>query len=142
GKIKYYDGVLSKIPELPQDIKDVYKEVFEIEPVWIIKAAAHRGKWIDQSQSVNIFYKGASGRDIANLYQYAWSMGLKTTYYLRTLAASQVEKSTIVIAEHGLTHKRDFTVAPQEPTTIITPPTLEVITPASNQEPQICESCQ
>ncbi|MDO8555978.1 MAG: ribonucleoside-diphosphate reductase subunit alpha, partial [Nanoarchaeota archaeon] len=68
GKIKYYDGVLSKIPEIPQDIKDVYKEVFEIEPVWIIKAAAYRGKWIDQSQSVNIFYKGASGRDIANLY--------------------------------------------------------------------------
>ncbi|MDO8556483.1 MAG: ribonucleoside-diphosphate reductase subunit alpha, partial [Nanoarchaeota archaeon] len=138
GKLKYNDGDLKKIPELPQDIKDLYKETFDIDPIWMIKVAAHRGKWLDQSQSFNIFYRGTSGKDINNIYLYAWQMGLKTTYYLRTLAISQVEKSTINIAEHGVTHKRDVITAVPLPTT----EQLEVITPGSSQEPAICESCQ
>ncbi len=104
--IKYNDGNLSAIPDLPQDIKDRFKEVFQIDPRWLIKAAAYRGKWIDQSQSLNIFYGGKSGKEINDIYIFAWDMGVKTTYYLRTMAASQVEKSTVNIAEFGNTHTR------------------------------------
>jgi ribonucleoside-diphosphate reductase alpha chain len=105
-KLKFYDGRLTEIPEIPQDIKDKYKEVFEIDARWLIKAAAHRGKWIDQSQSLNIFYAGTSGKEISDIYLYAWDMGIKTTYYLRTLAVSQVEKSTVNTSEMGSTHIR------------------------------------
>lgn len=95
NKIKYNDGSIQNIVDIPDDLKAKYKEVFEIDPKWMIKGAAYRGKWIDQSQSLNIFYRGTSGKDISDIYTYAWQMGLKTTYYLRTLSASQVEKSTL-----------------------------------------------
>lgn len=93
--IKYNDGSIADIAEIPEDIRAKYKETFEIDMKWIIKAAAARGKWIDQSQSLNIFYGGTSGKEISDLYMYAWEAGVKTTYYLRSLGASQVEKSTI-----------------------------------------------
>ena len=100
-KIKFYDGSIQQIGEIPPAIREKYKEVFEIEPQWLIKAAAHRGRWIDQSQSLNIFYGGTSGRILSDIYQYAWSLGLKTTYYLRTLGASRVEKSTVELGKYG-----------------------------------------
>ena len=106
GKLKYNDGRIVDIPEIPQKLKDKYKEVFQISPEWLIKAAAYRGKWIDQSQSLNIFYAGKSGREMNAIYLYAWEMGVKTTYYLRTLAVSQVEKSTVSTSEFGSTHMR------------------------------------
>ncbi len=112
NKIKYYDGSIQQIEEIPAKIRAKYKEVFEIEPEWLIKAAAYRGKWIDQSQSLNIYMRGVSGKKLSDAYMYAWKMGLKTTYYLRTLAASQVEKSTVNTTEFGATHKRDFAAAP------------------------------
>jgi ribonucleoside-diphosphate reductase alpha chain len=105
-KLKYHDGNISGIAEIPEKLRSKYKETFDISPEWLIKAAAHRGKWIDQSQSLNIYYAGSSGGDISKIYQYAWEMGLKTTYYLRTLAASQVEKSTVSTSEFGSTHTR------------------------------------
>lgn len=107
-KIKYFDGSISQIPEIPEQLRAKYKEVFEIDPKWLVKAAAYRGKWMDQSQSLNIFYRGVSGKEIADVYMYAWELGVKTTYYLRTLAISQVEKSTVSINEFGTTHRRDF----------------------------------
>ena len=106
GKIKYHDGSISEINEIPASIRAKYKEVFEIDSRWIIKSAAVRGKWIDQSQSINIFFKGTSGKEISDIYMYAWELGLKTTYYMRTLAASQVEKSTVSTAQFGSTHTR------------------------------------
>jgi ribonucleoside-diphosphate reductase alpha chain len=96
-KLKYFDGSLKNIREIPEHIRNKYKEVFEIDPIWIIKHAAYRGKWIDQSQSINIFTASQSGKAIADVYKQAWYMGLKTTYYLRTLGASSVEKSTLDI---------------------------------------------
>lgn len=110
GKIKYHDGSIQEIHEIPEETRAKYKEVFEIEPEWIIRAAAHRGKWIDQSQSLNIFFRGTSGKILNDAYMLAWSLGLKTTYYLRTLAASQVEKSTVNAAEFGSTHNRTHVV--------------------------------
>lgn len=107
GQLKYNDGSVKDIPSVPLHLKDKYKEVFQIDPSWLLKSAAHRGKWVDQSQSLNIYFAGTSGRELANIYEYAWSLGLKTTYYLRSLGASQVEKSTVNASEFGSTHKRD-----------------------------------
>ena len=107
GKLKYHDGSVKQITEIPAHLRDKYKEVFEISPEWLLRSAAQRGKWIDQSQSLNIYFSGSSGKELAGIYEYAWSLGLKTTYYLRTLSASQVEKSTVSTAEFGVTHKRD-----------------------------------
>ncbi len=94
-RIKYFDGSVQSIPEIPYQLKNKYRETFEIDMRWLIRAAAARGKWIDQAQSLNIFFAGTSGKELSDLYLYAWDMGLKTTYYLRSLGASQVEKSTI-----------------------------------------------
>lgn len=105
-KIKYYDGSIKQIEEIPYNLKEKYKEVFEIDPRWLILAAAYRGRWIDQSQSLNIYFTGTSGKALDEIYQFAFEMGLKTTYYLRTLAASQVEKSTVDVSEFGATHLR------------------------------------
>jgi ribonucleoside-diphosphate reductase alpha chain len=92
--IKYNDGSVANIPNVPVELRFKYKETFEIDMRWLVKAAASRGKWIDQSQSLNIFFNGTSGQELSELYLYAWEAGLKTTYYLRSLAATQVEKST------------------------------------------------
>lgn len=117
-KLKYHDGSIQEILEIPEAIREKYKEVFEMEPRWLIKAAAYRGRWIDQSQSLNIFYSGVSGRELSNIYQYAWALGLKTTYYLRTMGASRIEKSTINLSKFGATSKSDVPAqagAPSEP---------------------------
>lgn len=106
GLLKYNDGSVKDIASVPERLKEKYKEVFQIDPSWLIRSAAHRGKWVDQSQSLNIYFAGSSGKELANIYEYAWSLGLKTTYYLRSLSASQVEKSTVNASEFGSTHKR------------------------------------
>ena len=94
-EIKFRDGSIQNINNIPKKIRDKYKTAFEISPEWLIKAAAYRGKWIDQSQSLNIFTDTESGKILSNIYITAWMMGLKTTYYLRSLGASSIEKSTV-----------------------------------------------
>lgn len=106
GQLKFNDGSVRDIPQIPAHLKDKYKEVFQIDPSWLIRSAASRGKWVDMSQSLNIYFAGTSGRELASVYEYAWNLGLKTTYYLRSLGASQVEKSTVNASEFGSTHKR------------------------------------
>src|SRR3989338_3433486 len=146
GKIKYNDGNISKITEIPIELKEKYKEVFDISSDWLIKIAAHRGKWIDQSQSLNLFFKGTSGKILSDAYMYAWKLGLKTTYYLRTLAASQVEKSTVDTALYGSTHVREqkqeemripvvVGLAPVQPQEEATLSTCKIDDPE-------CEACQ
>ena len=92
--LKYFDGSLAKIDRVPAEIKKLYATAFEIDPMWIIDCAARRQKWIDQAQSLNIYLSGVSGKKIDEIYKAAWSKGLKTTYYLRTMGATHVEKST------------------------------------------------
>jgi ribonucleoside-diphosphate reductase alpha chain len=94
-EIKLNDGSIQSVASIPAHLKAKYLETFEIDMRWLVRAAAARGKWIDQSQSLNIFFSGTSGKELSDLYLYAWEAGLKTTYYLRSLGASQVEKSTI-----------------------------------------------
>ncbi len=110
-KIKYFDGNIKDIQEIPQEFRTLYKEAFEIDPVKLIRLTAVRGKWIDQSQSHNIFLKGASGKVISETYLAAWEMGLKTTYYLRSLAASQIEKTSLNAQEFGYTQKRQYSLS-------------------------------
>lgn len=93
--LKYFDGTLSKIDRIPQDLRDLYATAFEVEPTWLVEAASRRQKWIDQAQSLNIYMAGASGKKLDDTYKLAWLRGLKTTYYLRTMAATHVEKSTV-----------------------------------------------
>lgn len=107
-RLKYYDGNLSQMKEMPADLKELHKEAFDIDPVHLMRMTAVRGKWIDQSQSHNVFMKGASGKLLEQIYMTAWKMGLKTTYYLRTLAASQIEKSTLDASKYGYTQKREY----------------------------------
>jgi ribonucleoside-diphosphate reductase alpha chain len=92
--LKYFDGSLAKIDRIPQDLRELYATAFEIEPSWLVKAAARRQKWIDQAQSLNIYMAGASGKKLDETYKLAWLSGLKTTYYLRTIGATHSEKST------------------------------------------------
>jgi ribonucleoside-diphosphate reductase alpha chain len=93
--LKYYDGSLQQIDRIPQHIKDMYATAFEIEPRWLVDAASRRQKWIDQAQSLNLYISGANGKKLDVTYRMAWLRGLKTTYYLRSLAATSTEKSTV-----------------------------------------------
>ncbi|WP_416186476.1 ribonucleoside-diphosphate reductase subunit alpha [Herbaspirillum sp. RTI4] len=92
--LKYFDGTLAKIDRVPQDLREIYATAFEVQPSWIVEAAARRQKWIDQAQSLNIYMAGASGKKLDETYKLAWLRGLKTTYYLRTMGATHTEKST------------------------------------------------
>ena len=107
-QLKYFDGSIQMIESIPQHLKDKYKEAFEIDPFWLVQLTATRGKWIDQSQSHNVFLKGVSGKTLSEIYIAGWKAGLKTFYYLRTLGASQIEKSTLDAKKFGYTQKRQY----------------------------------
>jgi len=94
GDIKYFDGSLAKIDRIPTELRSLYATAFEIDPAWLIEAGARRQKWIDQAQSLNLYFYGASGKKLDETYKLAWLRGLKTTYYLRALGATHAEKST------------------------------------------------
>ncbi len=99
--LKHFDGSLRPIDRVPQEIKALYATAFEVEPTWLVEAASRRQKWIDQAQSLNIYMAGASGKKLDETYKLAWLRGLKTTYYLRTSSAQQVEKSTVQAGSHN-----------------------------------------
>ena len=100
--IKYYDGALGEIPGLPDDIKGRYATAFEIDPQWIIRCASRRQKWLDMGQSLNLYLGQPSGKRLDEMYRSTWTAGLKTTYYLRSLGATQVEKSTVDLNKFGV----------------------------------------
>ena len=93
--LKYYNGSLSAIQRIPTEIKKLYASAFEIEPKWLIAAASRRQKWIDQAQSLNLYIAEPSGKKLDTMYRLAWTSGLKTTYYLRSMGATNAERSTI-----------------------------------------------
>jgi ribonucleoside-diphosphate reductase alpha chain len=125
--LKFYDGDLGQIEGIPDQLKHKYKTAFALDPEWLVEFTAARAKWIDQSQSHNIFFKTVSGQKFNDVYLKAWRMGIKTNYYARTLGATQIEKSTLDAQAFGYTQKRS------------------VGTPAkacSLTMPTDCESCQ
>jgi ribonucleoside-diphosphate reductase alpha chain len=93
--LKYYDGSVQAVDRIPDDLKSIYATAFEVEPRWLVEAASRRQKWIDQAQSLNLYINNANGKKLDITYRMAWYSGLKTTYYLRSLAATGTEKSTI-----------------------------------------------
>jgi ribonucleoside-diphosphate reductase alpha chain len=93
--LKYFEGSLSEISRIPDDIKKLFSTAFEVEPKYIVESASRRQKWIDQAQSLNLYIGNANGKKLDLTYRMAWYSGLKTTYYLRSIAATTTEKSTI-----------------------------------------------
>jgi ribonucleoside-diphosphate reductase alpha chain len=93
--LKYFNGSVEPISRIPEELKSRYATAFEIDPIWLVEAASRRQKWIDQAQSLNIYMAKPSGKKLDQLYKHAWLRGLKTTYYLRSLGASNAEKSTV-----------------------------------------------
>ena len=93
--LKYYEGSLSQISRIPDDIKKLFSTAFEVEPRYIVESASRRQKWIDQGQSLNLYIGNADGKKLDITYRMAWYSGLKTTYYLRSIAATSTEKSTV-----------------------------------------------
>ena len=102
--LKYFDGELKDIERIPADLKARYLTAFDIDAKWIIDAAARRQKWIDQSQSVNLWIKTPDLKTLSHMYRHAWHVGLKTTYYLRSLGASNIEKATVSIKKEVRGH--------------------------------------
>lgn len=142
--LKYYEGSIQKIDRIPDDIKNMYANAFEVEPRWIIDCASRRQKWIDQAQSLNLYIAGANGKKLDITYRMAWYHGLKTTYYLRALAATSTEKSTINTGSLNAVSSAAATPAPATPA----PATPEAATSAapvpeacSLDDPD-CDACQ
>ncbi|NGX37538.1 MAG: Ribonucleoside-diphosphate reductase 1 subunit alpha [Chlamydiae bacterium] len=100
--LKYFDGIIAEIERIPDEVKRVFPTAFEIDPEWLMECASRRQKWIDMGQSLNLYLSEPSGKKMHQMYMQAWNKGLKTTYYCRTLAATQVEKSTTDINKRGL----------------------------------------
>jgi len=106
-RIKFHDGSVQEIGALPKELRELYRTAFEVDPRHQLRLSAARGVWIDQSQSHNVFFPETDGSLLADVYETAWDLGLKTTYYLRTLGASQFEKSTLDMSEYGRTQTKD-----------------------------------
>jgi ribonucleoside-diphosphate reductase alpha chain len=100
--LKYFDGSIHEIERIPVEIRNLFLNAFEIEPEWVIECAARRQKWIDMGQSLNLYLAEPSGKKLHQMYMLGWEKGLKTQYYLRTLAATQIEKSSIDVNKRGL----------------------------------------
>jgi ribonucleoside-diphosphate reductase alpha chain len=143
--LKYFDGSLSKIDRIPQDLRALYATAFEVEPLWLVEAASRRQKWIDQAQSLNIYMAGASGKKLDDTYKLAWLRGLKTTYYLRTISATHVEKSTVKNGSLNSVSNGDPTLAAAAATAALA--AAEADGPACTMRPgdagfDECEACQ
>ena len=143
--LKYYDGSVQQIERIPQDLKDLYATAFEVDTKWIVDAASRRQKWIDQAQSLNLYIAGASGKKLDVTYRMAWYRGLKTTYYLRALAATSTEKSTINTGKLNAVSSggdEGLVAAPAAaPATQASPGPAPVPKACAIDEPD-CEACQ
>ncbi|BAE81009.1 ribonucleoside-diphosphate reductase alpha chain [Chlamydia felis Fe/C-56] len=135
--LKYFDGSLLEIERIPDDLKKIFLTAFEIEPEWLIECASRRQKWLDMGQSVNLYLSEPNGKKLSAMYLTAWKKGLKTTYYLRSLAATSVEKSFIDINKRGIQPR--WMKNKSASTSIVVERTRE--TPVCSLE-EGCESCQ
>lgn len=139
--LKYYDGSLLDIERIPEEIKLRYLTAFEVEPQWLIEAASRRQKWLDMGQSLNLYMFQPSGKKLSEMYFHAWRAGLKTTYYLRTLAATQVEKSTLDINRRAI-QPRWMKNQSASSNTQIQRPATEVDENTACNLGEDCEACQ
>jgi ribonucleoside-diphosphate reductase alpha chain len=140
-QLKYFDGELDPVEGIPDAIKHKHKTVFGIEYQYIIDAAARRQKWIDQSQSVNLFLSTPDFKALSHMYRRAWSKGLKTTYYLRTLQASNIEKATIDVKKEQRGHMASQT-ATTAAAKAYTEAEIKACTLEARMRGEECEACQ
>src|SRR5437016_3153214 len=138
--LKYFDGNLARIDRVPSELRRLYATAFEVEPVWIVEAGARRQKWIDQSQSLNIYIGQASGKRLDESYKLAWQRGLKTTYYLRAMGATHAEKSTVRAGQLNAVPAGDG--MPAAGAAAAARPTGEAETKYRKIDDPECESCQ
>ena len=131
--LKYFDGSVQAVDRIPADLKAKYATAFEVEPRWLVDAASRRQKWIDQAQSLNLYINNASGKKLDVTYRMAWYSGLKTTYYLRSLAATGTEKSTVNTGQLNAVSQQAAEAAPVQP--------APVPKACSLDDPD-CEACQ
>ncbi len=136
--LKYYDGSLQALSQVPDELKQRYLTAFEIEPAWLIKCASRRQKWIDMGQSLNLYLFAPDGKTLHETYQLAWKKGLKTTYYLRTLAATQIEKSTVDVNRWGIQPRWMKHSSPSSAIQV----TRETQTSSACSLDDNCEACQ
>jgi len=140
--LKYFDGNLARIDRVPADLRRLYATAFEIEPMWIVEAGARRQKWIDQSQSLNIYIGRASGKKLDECYKLAWQRGLKTTYYLRAVGATHAEKSTVKAGQLNAV-RAEGSASPVEAGTTVAPDRAgEAETRLCKFDDPECEACQ
>ena len=138
--LKYYDGSVQAIDRVPDDLKQLYATAFEMDARWLVEAGSRRQKWIDQAQSLNLYMSEPNGKKLDNLYKLAWVRGLKTTYYLRSMGATHVEKSTM--DDHGKANKLSAVGgAYQSSSALRTPADTEAPKACSILDPE-CEACQ
>jgi len=144
--LKYFDGSIQEIERIPEDIRKIYLTAFEIEPEWLIECGSRRQKWIDMGQSLNLYMAQPSGKKLNDMYMQAWTKGLKTTYYLRSLGATQIEKSTTDINRRGLQPRWMKNKSASSEVVVERKPVAE--TAAKAEVPKVCgldgdcESCQ
>ncbi|WP_439373437.1 ribonucleoside-diphosphate reductase subunit alpha [Bradyrhizobium sp. DASA03120] len=142
--LKYFDGSVGQIDRVPDDLKNLYATAFEVDSSWLIEAAARRQKWIDQSQSLNLYIANPSGKKLDALYRLAWRRGLKTTYYLRSHGATHVEKSTLKGTDgklNAVSAKAAISYAPIVVPAAIAGPDFDGMTACRINDPE-CEACQ
>ncbi|MGB6106208.1 MAG: ribonucleoside-diphosphate reductase subunit alpha [Pusillimonas sp.] len=145
--LKYFDGSLARIDRIPADLRELYATAFEVDPTWVIECAARRSKWIDQAQSLNIFMAGVSGKKLDDTYKLAWVRGLKTTYYLRSIGATNAEKSTGRGGELNAVSSSGASTATAAAPAVAALPEAEVLGAACTMRPgdegfEECEACQ
>ena len=134
--LKYFDGSIQEIARIPGELKRKYATAFEIEYEWLIEAASRRQKWIDMGQSLNLYQAKPSGKKVSDMYMIAWEKGLKTTYYLRSMGATRIEKSTLDITKYdnvvGKRERNEFGRVVDSP----------VPAPVAKETKEDCEACQ
>ncbi len=145
--LKYFDGSVQEIPRIPENLKRKYTTAFEIDYEWIIEQASRRQKWIDMGQSLNLYQAKPSGKKVSDMYMFAWEKGLKTTYYLRSMGATRIEKSTLDITKYsnvvGQRHRDE------KPKIAVQPPSSNINISVDDSRPLVtkepkddCEACQ
>ena len=141
-QLKYFDGELGPIEGMPEELKKRYLTAFAVGFEWIMKAAARRQKWIDQAQSLNLFLGQPDLKVLSRMYRLAWHQGLKTTYYLRTLGASNIEKATVKLKKEVRAGLQEAEVATEAVKKVFSAEEKTACSIEAMRNGGECEACQ
>ncbi len=133
-ELKYMDGSIQEIERIPHSLREIYRTAFEVEPRWYVECASRRQKWIDMGQSLNLYIAAPNGRKLNDMYMHAWESGLKTTYYLRSVAANTIEKTTLQSRPRWASEGKVETTVSQEE--------VKACSLEARMRGEECEACQ